>query len=163
MLLGDILHTSVVKTQLEAKDKYEAIEELVDLLVRSEQIPESLRRHIIDAIEEREHSLSTGMEHGIALPHGSSDQINEIVAAMGISQEGVPFDTLDGEPARLIILILLPRRNFQGHVRTLAGIAHLLNNGVFRERLMSAASVGEALALIHDEERRDVPLDGPAH
>ncbi|MDX9972157.1 MAG: PTS sugar transporter subunit IIA [FCB group bacterium] len=163
MLLGDILHTSVVTTRLEAKDKYEAIDQLVDLLVRSEQIPESLRRHVVDAVEEREHSLSTGMEHGIALPHGSSDQINEIVAAMGISHEGVPFDTLDGEPARLIILILLPRRNFQGHVRTLAGIAHLLNNGVFRERLMSAASVGEALALIHDEERRDVPLDGPAH
>ena len=163
MLLGDILHTSVVKTDLEARDKYDAIEQLVDLLIRSEQIPQSLRSHIIDVVEERERSLSTGMEHGIALPQGSSVRIDEIVAAMGLSRQGVPFDTLDGEPARLIILIILPHRNFQGHVRTLAGIAHLLNNGNFRERLMSAASVGEALALIHDEERRDIPLDGPGN
>jgi mannitol/fructose-specific phosphotransferase system IIA component (Ntr-type) len=155
MLLGDILHEGVIKTDLEARDKYEAIEELVDLLVKAEHVPASLRSHIVEVVEERERSLSTGMDHGIALPHGTTDRLDDIVAALGISQHGVPFETLDGQPARLVILLVLPRRNFQGHVRTLAGVAHLLNNHAFREELMSAATVGEVIDLIATREGQE--------
>jgi len=159
MLLGDILHKEVIKTDLEALDKYEAIEELVDLLVQARDLPLSLRNHVIEVIEERERSLSTGMEHGVALPHGSSDRIDDIVAAIGISRRGVPFETLDGEPARLIILLVLPRRNFQGHVRTLAGVAHLLNNNAFREELITARTPDEVLSLIAIREHPSNPSE----
>jgi len=161
MLLGDILHPEVVDTEFEAKSKYEAIDKLIDLLVKANEVPDGLRDHLRDVIEDRERSLSTGMEHGIALPHGASDQVQEIKAAMALSPRGVPFETLDGEPARLILLLILPHRNFQGHVRTLAGIAHLLNNAAFRDKLIAARTVDEVLDLIHHEERRDTPLDGP--
>lgn len=161
MLLGDILHEGVIEPNLDARDKYDAIEQLIDLLVKSNEAPASVRNHLVEAVEERERSLSTGMEHGVALPHGASDRIEEIVAALGLSHEGVPFETLDGEPAHLILLLVMPRRNFQGHVRTLAGIAHLLNNAAFRDSLMAARTVDEVLELINAEERRDVPLDGP--
>ena len=159
MLLGELLHEGVVRIRLGAKDKKEAIEELVDLLVEAHEIPLSLRDHVLESVMQREHSMSTGMEHGIALPHGASDRVNDIVGAMGISPEGIPFDSLDGLPAKVIILLVLPRDNFQGHVRTLAGIAHLLGNDSFRERLLDAPDTNAVLDLIEQEEDRDVFFD----
>jgi mannitol/fructose-specific phosphotransferase system IIA component (Ntr-type) len=155
MLLGDILRPRAINTDLKARDKYEAIEELVDQLVRAEDIPQSLRNHIVQVVEDRERSLSTGMDHGIALPHGSTDRIDNIVAALGLSKTGIPFETLDGQPARLVILLVLPRTNFQGHVRTLAGVAHLLNNHAFREEIMAAETVDEVMSLIVTREGQE--------
>mgnify|MGYP006303243951 CR=1 FL=1 len=156
MLLSEILHSKVVTTDLQAETKYEAIEELVDLLVEAHEIPLSLREHIVEGIFERERSMSTGMEKGIALPHGSSDRIEDIIGALGISQHDIPFESIDGKPARLVILLVLPRQNFQGHVRTLAGIAHVLSNDVLREALIAAPTPEEVIELIEEEEDKEV-------
>ena len=156
MLLSEILHEQVVKTGLEAETKHEAIEELVDMLVEAHEIPLSLREHIVEAVTERESSMSTGMEHGIALPHAATDRINDIIGALGVAQHDIPFESVDGRPARLIILLVLPRDNFQGHVRTLAGIAHLLQNNALREKLIAAPDVQTVLQLIEEEEDHEV-------
>ena len=79
MLLGEILHKDVIKIELDAETKNEAIEELVDLLVEAHEVPLSLRDHIVDMVMTRERSMSTGMEHGIALPHGASDRVDDII------------------------------------------------------------------------------------
>ncbi|MBN2309801.1 MAG: PTS sugar transporter subunit IIA [Candidatus Hydrogenedentes bacterium] len=159
MLLGEILREGLVKTQLEAQTKTEAIEELVDLLADAHEIPLSLRDHVVGAVMERERSMSTGMEHGVALPHGSSSQIDDIVGALGIAPHGIPFESLDGQPAQLIILLVLPKERFQAHVRTLAGIAHLLGNGEFRKALLAAPDADAVLQLIEREEEGDVFFD----
>ena len=155
MQLGEILHQGVVKTRLEAENKYEAIEELVDLLIDAQDIPFSLRDHVVQAVLEREKSMSTGMDHGVALPHASSEKVDEIIGALGVAPEGIPFETLDGQPARLVILLIMPRRNFQGHVRTLAGIAHLLANPGFREAVINATEPKTILRLIENAERQE--------
>ncbi len=157
MLLSELLHEGVVKIGLEAENKYEAIEELVDVLVEAHEIPLAMRGHIVDVVVERERSMSTGMEHGVALPHGATERIDDIIGALGISHRGIPFESLDGQPARLLILLLLPKRNFQGHVRTLAGIAHLMTNSDFRAGLLDAPDVTTALELIEAEEDADNP------
>ncbi len=157
MLLSELLHEGVVKIGLEAENKYEAIEELVDVLVEAHEIPLAMRGHIVDVVVERERSMSTGMEHGVALPHGATERIDDIIGALGISHRGIPFESLDGQPARLLILLLLPKRNFQGHVRTLAGIAHLMTNSDFRARLLDAPDVTTALELIEAEEDTENP------
>lgn len=159
MLLGEILHAGVVKTNLEADNKIEAIEELVDILVETHEIPLQLRDHVVEVVTQREQSMSTGMEHGIALPHGSTDRVDDIIGALGISQKGIPFETLDGLPAKVVILLIIPKRNFPGHVRTLAGIAHLLNNEAFRQALIAAHDVDSLLQLIEQEEDKDAFLD----
>ena len=120
MLLGELLHEGVLKTGMEARDKHEAIDELADLLVESHEIPLSLRDHVVEAIMNREKTMSTGMENGIALPHGASDKVSDIIAALGIAPDGIPFESLDGQPAKIIVLLILPRQEFQAHVRTLA-------------------------------------------
>ncbi len=155
MLLGEIVHPGVIKLNLEAENKYEAIEELVDLLVDAHEVPLSLRNHLVESVVEREKSMSTGMDHGVALPHASSEKVDEIIGALGVAPEGIPFETLDGQPARLIILLIMPRRNFQGHVRTLAGIAHLLANPGFRESVINAPDVKTILRLIENAEQKE--------
>ncbi|MFP4173078.1 MAG: PTS sugar transporter subunit IIA [Candidatus Hydrogenedentota bacterium] len=155
MLLGEILHSGVVKLNLNAKNKDEAIEELVDLLVEGGAAPSDLRQHLLDVVMERERTMSTGMDHGVALPHASSDQVNQIIGALGSAPEGIPFNTLDGEPARLLILLILPRHNFQGHVRTLAGIAHLLSNPGFRESIIEAPDPNTVLEIIYKAEHEN--------
>ena len=95
-------------------------------------------------------------EKGIALPHGSSDRIEDIIGALGISQHDIPFESIDGKPARLVILLVLPRQNFQGHVRTLAGIAHVLSNDVLREALIAAPTPEAVIELIEEEEDKEV-------
>ena len=154
MLLGEILYPDVVKTTLEAENKYEAIDELVDLLVENHEIPLALREHIVEVIVEREKSLSTGMEYGIALPHGSTDAVDDIIGALGISRRGLPFESLDGQPAHIVILLVLPKNKFQAHVRTLGGIAHLMSNANLRQALKNAPDSQTVLRLIEEEEDR---------
>lgn len=154
MLLGEILHPEVVKTTLEAENKYEAIDELVDLLVESHEIPVTLRDHIVEVVVEREKSLSTGMEHGIALPHGATDAVDDIIGALGISRRGLPFESLDSQPAHIVILLVLPKNKFQAHVRTLGGIAHLMSNANLRQALKNAPDSQTVLRLIEEEEDR---------
>ena len=103
--------------------------------------------------------MSTGMEHGVALPHASSPRVDCIIGALGISKPGIAWDCLDCQPARLIILLLLPRSKFQMHVRALAGISHLLNSDAFCDRLVDAPDAEEVLQLIHAEEKSSI-FDG---
>ncbi|MBI5093846.1 MAG: PTS sugar transporter subunit IIA [Candidatus Hydrogenedentes bacterium] len=154
MLLTEILHPNVIKTGLEAEDKFEAIEDLIDVLIQAHELPLSKRDEIRDEVFERERSHGTGMECYIALPHATTDKVDDVIAALGVSRRGIPFDCHDGLPARIIILLLLPKRNFQGHVRTLAGVAHLLRNAAFRDALIASPTAAAALKLITEEEER---------
>lgn len=154
MLLGEILHTGVIKTPIEAENKIEVIEEMVDLLVESHEISISMRDHIIEVVMEREKSMSTGMENGIALPHGASDRIDDVIAAMGTAPKGISFDCLDGQPAKIFVLMILPKNKFAAHVRTLAGIGHLLGNVALRDMLIKANDAETILDIIEEEEEK---------
>ena len=159
MLLGEILHRGVIKPELAAQEKYAAVDELIELLIEAKDLPRHLRDAVRDVVLTRERSMSTGMEMGIALPHGSCDRIENMIGALGISREGIEFDCLDGEPARLVLLLVLPRHEFQIHVRTLAGISHLLQETTFRDALMTAKDPDTILKLIRSEEQSSI-FDG---
>lgn len=151
MLLSEMVQEDLIKVGLEATTKWEAIEELIDLLIAQHELRLSDRSEVIDAIFTREKSLSTGLEHGLAVPHGSVDCVSEIVATMGISN-GLPFDSVDGKPAQLVVLLVIPKGKFQRHVRTLAGIARLARNQKLRERIYGAKSPTEVVEAIYEFE-----------
>lgn len=136
MLLQDIFPASRIKVNLEAEDKDELFEELVDLLVRSYGIEG--RDDIIAAIQEREAKMSTGIKTGIALPHGKTDAIKGICGAIGISGKGLDYDSLDGEPVYLVILLLSSKGDSELHLRTLKKIASLLENSDFFTQIIKA-------------------------
>ena len=155
MLLSEILHTSVVKLAMDARTKHEAIAELVDRLIQAHDLPMSQREAMIEAVEERESHSSTGMEHGVAIPHCGTDRVNEILGAIGISTSGVPFESTDREPAHIVILLLLPKSHFSERVHTMAGIAHLLENAELRKGVLSASDADALLAVVEKAEAAD--------
>ena len=152
MDLTSLLSPDLVKVGMAARTKTEAIAELVDFLVARSKIVAKDRQAVLDAVLAREHSLSTGMEHGVALPHGSVDCVAELAGALGIHHGGIDFASLDGKSAHLIVCLVVPRSRTSRHVRTLAGIARLLLNESLRASLLTAKTPEEAMAMISTEE-----------
>lgn len=152
MLLSELLRPDRIKLNLDAEDKEEAIRELVDHLVQVHDISYSLRDHVVETVIAQERRNGSGMEHGIAVPHGVTDRIEDFLAVLGVSGKGVPFDTPDGQPARLVVLLVAPKRDFAGEVRTLAGIEKLLEHPGLKEQLTDAQDPKAAYELIRTEE-----------
>jgi mannitol/fructose-specific phosphotransferase system IIA component (Ntr-type) len=147
MTLGNLLSVDQILPEMKATERWSAIVELVDLLVERGQIRATDRDVVLAALRQREETMSTGIGFGIAIPHASSDRVDHVVAAFGRSSSGIEFDSLDNAPVRFIVLFVVPKDQFQTHLRTLAAIAKFLNDRSVRERLGSAASAGEILSI----------------
>lgn len=148
MRLTEILREDIIKVNLDATTKWEAIQELVDLLISAHELRLTDRNEIIEGVFARERSLSTGLEHGIAVPHAVANSVEDVIAALGTSQSGIPFESHDGQPAKLVILLLIPQGAFQRHVRTLAGIARLGTNPELRQQLFDAKTPAEVMDVL---------------
>lgn len=160
MLLSELIQEDLIKLSLEATNKWDAIEELVDLLISAHELRLTNRAEVVDAVFVRERSLSTGLEHGLAVPHGTVDCAGDILAAVGLSTDGIPFDSLDGKPARLVVLLVIPRGAAQRHVRTLAGIARLASNPELRKKILDAHSASDILGAIYLLEQQEESARG---
>lgn len=138
MNFGDILGLPQIIPELKAKDRWQAIDELINNLVETGKIKAEHREAITAVVRKREVSMSTGIGFGIGIPHASTDLISEVTAALGRSKTGVDFDALDNQPVALVVLFLVPQGQFQKHLHTLAEIAKLLHRKEFRAALEEA-------------------------
>ena len=120
---------------LQAQDRWEAIEELMNHLVTTRKIPAQRRDSIARSVRKRESAMSTGIGFGIGIPHASTELVSEVVFVVGRSRRGIQFEALDGKPVHLVFLFLVPAGQFQKHVNTLANLAKLLHRQDFREGL----------------------------
>ena len=141
MDLGDILSKEQVVTDLRATNRWEAIDELIAILVATGKIQPEHLEAISAVVKKRESSMSTGIGFGIGIPHASTDLIYDVVGALGRSKQGVNFDALDNQPVNLVVLFLVPQGQFQKHLHTLAEIAKLLHRKEFRKALEDAPDV----------------------
>jgi len=148
--LGDILSEGQIIASLRATNRWEAIEELIANLVETGNVKSEYRDGIIAAVRKRESSMSTGIGHGIGIPHASTDLVSTITGAFGRSQTGIDFDALDGQPVKLTTLLLVPQRQFQQHLHTVGGIAKLFSDAKFRESLETAADAAAILRIIRN-------------
>ena len=127
MELADFLTKEQVVTDLKATDRWEAIEELIDLLVANGQVDSDHREAVVSVVKKRETSMSTGLGFGIGIPHASTDLIDNVTGAFGRSLSGVDFDARDNQPVNLVMLFLVPQGQFQKHLHTLAKLAKVLH------------------------------------
>jgi fructose-specific phosphotransferase system IIA component len=148
MTLGDILQKEQIITDLQATDRWEAIDELINHLVACQKIKPEHRDAVAAVVKKRETSMSTGIGFGIGIPHASTDLIYDVVGAFGRSKKGVNFDALDNQPVNLVMLFLVPQGQFQKHLHTLANIAKLLHNKEFRQALEEAKDAAEMMKII---------------
>lgn len=150
MLLTDLLAPDRIKIPLESRTKPDLLRELVGLVTRSEG-EESLAA-VLRAVEEREAVLSTGIGHGVAIPHGKSDAVPELRMAAGVTAEPVDFDALDGQPVRLFFLLVGPETAAGPHIKALSRISRLVRKESVRQRLGEARSVDEFLTALKEAE-----------
>jgi fructose-specific phosphotransferase system IIA component len=154
MTLANLLSESQIIPEMVSTERWEAIRELVNRLVESGKIEKSDSEDVLESIRQREETMSTGIGFGIAIPHASSSKVGEVVAAFGRSTAGVPFDSLDGEPVHFIVLFVVPKDQFQTHLRTLAAIAKFLNDKAVREELSKATSSNGILQVFENRSTR---------
>jgi fructose-specific phosphotransferase system IIA component len=150
MILSQILKQNCVKAPLEAKDKNAAIVELVNLLDANKQL---LNKDVaLQSVLAREQTRSTGIGSGIAIPHGKCNAVKELVMAVGIAPLSIDFDSVDGKPVNIIILLLSPIDQTGPHIQALAKISRLMLDEQFRGKLQKASSPDEVCKLIAERE-----------
>jgi mannitol/fructose-specific phosphotransferase system IIA component (Ntr-type) len=150
VLISDILTSMRVKVPLEAKTKDEVLVELVDVLAGDGCVRSP--NEVLRVVQAREQVLSTGIGHGVALPHGKSDVCAQLLIAAGVAPHGIEFDALDAEPVRLIFLLVGPESEAGPHIKALSQISHLVRRADVRDRLLGAADAGSFLQALRDAE-----------
>jgi mannitol/fructose-specific phosphotransferase system IIA component (Ntr-type) len=148
MNLGDILSLDNILPDMTAANRWDAIDELIQQLVKTTSIRPENREAIVGVVKKRESSMSTGIGFGIGIPHASTDLIQEVVGALGRSKKGMEFDALDNQPVNLVVLFLVPQGQFQKHLHTLASIAKLLHVKEFRQELEQASDAAGMFEVI---------------
>jgi mannitol/fructose-specific phosphotransferase system IIA component (Ntr-type) len=152
MTLASLLSEDQIIPEMAATDRWQAIEEIIDRLVRDKRLDAGHRDEALASLRHREETMSTGIGFGIAIPHASCDAVHEVTACFGRSKVGIDFESLDGKPAHFIVLFLVPKDQFQTHLRTLAAIAKFLNDPAVRAGLAEATDAKSILA-VFDRKR----------
>lgn len=156
MRLTDVLTEDNIIADLMSHEKVAALDEVVTALAsRTVGLD---RPKALDAILQREKLGTTGIGHGVAVPHGKIKGLSEIIVCFARSRQGVNFDSMDRMPVHLIFLIVAPENAASAHLKALAAISHLLKSLEFRNALMKAASPADIYRAIVDEDRKALAL-----
>jgi fructose-specific phosphotransferase system IIA component len=156
MKILDFLCKKAVKADLVATSKEDTIKELVDLLVSAGEIAKKDSAKLIEALLAREALGSTAIGHNVGIPHAKSDCVKNLVAAFGLSQKGVDFDSLDGEPVYIFFLLIAPQDSAGPHLKALARISRLTKDKFFRDSLRQAKDEKTILKTISQEDEKRI-------
>ncbi len=137
MDLNDFLGPKPIVIDLQAENRWQAIDELIDCLVTNGKLKPGDRHAIAESVKKREFSMTTGIGFGIGIPHASTHLVSEVIGAIGRSRKGVQFEALDGKLVHRVMFFLIPQGQFQRHLHTLANVAKLLHKADFRDGLSS--------------------------
>ena len=148
MNLKTVLTKDTICLHLKGTSKEEIINEMLDILKAAKKIDD--REAAFTAILEREQKMSTGMKHGIAIPHGKCASSEDLVACIGISEKPVDFDSLDKQPCRIFIMTLSPVEKTGPHLQFLAEVSLLFKSAEKREEIIKAKTPEEVLEILAD-------------
>jgi fructose-specific phosphotransferase system IIA component len=150
MMLTRILQPTCIKVPLAGTDKDSVIAELVDVLDENGLLAN--KQTTLDAVLARERTRSTGIGSGIAIPHGKTSAVKELVMAMGIAQQPINFDSVDKRPVFVVILLVSPLDQTGPHIQALARISRLVLDSEFKDALEKSASAQAAYQLLSERE-----------
>ena len=150
MKISEYLSPELIKLDLASETKEDLFPEMVQLFVKAGLVSDA--DAAVRVLEEREAKMSTGVGNGVGIPHGKLEGAERSLIAMGISRNGIDYDSLDGEPVYIVITIFANPANPAQHIEVLAEISRLFAIPEFAGRIRNARSSQEILSLIADQE-----------
>lgn len=156
MKIMDFLSKKAIGADIKSTKKEDVIKELVDLLIASEEIDKKYRNKLIEQLMAREALGSTAIGQGVGIPHTKSECVNKLIASFGLSQNGVDFDSLDGEKAYIFFLLIAPIDSAGPHLKALARISRLLKDKYFRDALRECKDEKSILKVIVQEDEKKI-------
>jgi PTS system nitrogen regulatory IIA component len=148
MNLKSVLTKETICLHLKGTSKEEIINELLDILVAANKITD--RTAALAAVMERETKMSTGMKHGIAIPHGKSQTLQDLVACIGVADIPIEFDALDHQPCRIFIMTLSPVEKTGPHLQFLAEVSLLFKSDEKRNQILSASTPEDIIRILSE-------------
>ena len=152
MMLADVLREENIITDLKSRDKEEVLGEMVNDI--SYMVAPIDTETVLKALLDREKLGTTGIGHGVAIPHGKIKGLPELKVFFGRSRKGVNFSSMDSLPVHLVFLILAPENSAAAHLKVLASISHLLKSQDFRVKLMDAVDRSDIYRIITEAEKK---------
>ena len=152
MKITELLNKQAIKIGLQATEKEDSLKELVDVLANVVDVGD--KKAIVKSLIDRENLGSTGIGQGIAIPHGKTDKVKEVIAVLGVSPKGVNFEALDGELVYIFFLLVAPKETAGPHLKALAQISRLLRDSYFCELIRRCKTADEVYELIRREEEK---------
>jgi len=150
MRISELLREETITTTLQNTEKKAIIEELMALAEKTGNVKD--HEQALQAVMEREEMMSTGLERGVAIPHAKTNSVENLTLALGISREGVDFESADGKPSHLFFLLMAPEAAAGPNIKVLAQIARLASDPAFTETLRQAAGPADVLNAIRSME-----------
>ena len=152
MKFTEFVSVDAITVRLKASGKREAIAELVDLLVASKAVEPSMREQVVEAIWQREQLGSTGIGRGIAVPHTRLEGIARVAGAVGVTADGLDFNSLDGEKVHILFMLVSPTQRSDDHRLALGRIAQSLRDSMFCRFLRQSNTPEEAFHLLSEAD-----------
>jgi PTS system fructose-specific IIA component/PTS system nitrogen regulatory IIA component len=156
MKFADFIESDAILSELAADGKEDAIEELVGALVRAGGISTGEQKSIVDAVMKREELGSTGIGRGVAVPHTKHPSVDRLVGTVGISRDGVDFNSLDGEKVQIFFLLVSPPDRPGDHLRALENISRQLRDDTFCRFLRQAKTVDDIKQLLDEADHNQL-------
>jgi mannitol/fructose-specific phosphotransferase system IIA component (Ntr-type)/Kef-type K+ transport system membrane component KefB len=153
--LVEFMAEEFIVTNLKAVDKWDAIRQLTAFLMRTHRVEHISHEELYNSIVKREKEMSTAIGENIAIPHGRIEKGPAIQGVLAICPEGIDFDAPDGEPVKLIMLIVTPDKKKDIHLKVLSSLSGMVSDERIRNRIIAAVSPEDAMEVIESEEARD--------
>lgn len=141
-----MLNEEAILLNLQGTTKDAIIQEMIDFMVAKGSIKD--REAALKAVMDREQKMSTGMQHGVAIPHGKTNSVERLVAMLALKREGIDFGSMDGKPSTIFLMTLSPLNQTGPHIQFLSEISQVLNDPVRRDALLAAQSIADALRVL---------------
>ncbi len=151
--LMDFLQEEFIKIDITSHSKWEALDEMAEFMYKTHKVREISLQELKLGIIEREKEISTGIGDGLAIPHAIIDGGPKIRGVIGVSKDGIEFDSIDGKPVKLLFLIATPRKNYELHLHMLANIAKIFGHHPhITDQIIKARSSEEVFEILQAEE-----------
>ena len=152
MAMTDFVVREAIVPALTATTKEAVVREIVDSLRATGYVNAAVSDDIVRQIMKREQLGSTGIGRGIAIPHTKHASVEKLVGTVALSKEGVSFDSLDGEPVHVFVLLISPQDRPGDHLRALENVSRSLRDDVFVRALRQASTREDVWKLLEDSD-----------